>query len=231
MVGIFLMPLSRRRSASSLELFPGFGVVAFPAKKAVVFSIEVGSNVAGHQRSFNEESSRATHGVKELTRLHQFWPFGAPEHGGGKRLFQRRKASFNAVAAAVQAAAGQVDTESHLVLDEACVDGNVGLFKLNRRTLAGFVANLVDDGIFDFQRGKMAVVDLGLSNHAVNRHGLKGIHVVEPVDVFGRIVKFFAIGGGEGAQAATPGWPVVTINMPGKRPRGCLQIERSLRFV
>ena len=85
-----------------------------------------------------------------------------------------------AVAALVQAAAGKVEGEGEAAFAQVGVDADVGVFRVHVRAAVQGVAQLVGDGIFDFERAELGVADALADTVEVDGEGAVGVDVFVP---------------------------------------------------
>ena len=85
-----------------------------------------------------------------------------------------------AVAALVQAAAGKIEREGEAAFAQVGVDADVGVFRVHVRAAVQGVAQLVGDGVFDFERAELGVADALADAVEVDGEGAVGVDVFVP---------------------------------------------------
>ena len=87
-----------------------------------------------------------------------------------------------AVTALVQAAAGEVNSEGQAAFAQVGINADVGGFRVHVRAAVQGVAQLVGNGVFDFERAELGVANTLADAVEVNGEGVIGAQVFVPGD-------------------------------------------------
>jgi len=93
----------------------------------------------------------------------------------------------------VQAVTGQVEGQNRFAAIQAQVNAQIRVELVDRRTVALRGTQFVDDGIFDFQRAEVGVVDARAVAAEFNSQSAVGEHVILPLDVKHAVVQVFSV--------------------------------------
>ena len=164
-----------------VEALPDGRFVALPTGEAEARTFERGGDVGGHQQRFEQQGTAAAEGVDEVVAVGgELRPAGAVEECRREVFFDGRGAVCEAVAALVQAAAGKVEGEGEAAFAQVGVDADVGVFRVHVRAAVQGVAQLVGDGVFDFERAELGVADALADAVEVDGEGAVGVDVFVP---------------------------------------------------
>ena len=122
------------------------------------------------------------------------------QNGRGDILLQGRRTALLPVSTPMEAVAGQVDGDSDHVPVHMGVDAHIRAQSIHRRTPAGELPQLVDDGVFDLLCTEVAVTQRGARAGEV--HGQRSVHgdVLGPGDPAYARVQLLRGGGLEALQ-------------------------------
>ena len=170
-------------------------VVLTPAHEPHGCAQKPGRDIGRHKARLNRQRSRTAHRIDEAAPLpREIAPAGDGEDGRRQILLEGRDRALNAVAAAVQALAGEVHAQGGDILEEAGVDPEVGPFEVDAGARAVRLAELVDDGVLDLERAEMGVRDSRSAGAEIDRQSAVAAQVFPPIDATRALVE--RLGGG-----------------------------------
>ena len=182
------------------QRFPGRIVVAAPALEAEPRSQQAGCGIAGDPGCLYGQRARAAHRVAESAACgRQRGPVAPQQNCRGEVFLDRRAGARRAVAAFMQAVAGQIQRDAYFSAVHVHVDPHVRRRGIHRRPLAECFAQLVDHAVLDPLLGEPAVVNGRLDAGEVHRQRVFRAQMIGPVDcsypgVQGIVVAGFELG-------------------------------------
>ena len=166
------------------EPLPQLRVVLVPGHEAELLAQQARGRVAEHERRLDEQGAAAAHRVEQDGLLGgPLGPAGQADNGRGQALLERRLTRAGAVAAAVQAVAGQIQGERGGRALDVQVDADVRVEGVHVGPFAEALAELVGDGVLDPQGGELAVGDGRVDQGGVHREGRFPVEMVVPQDL------------------------------------------------
>jgi hypothetical protein len=170
-------------------------VVAAPAQEAELVAQQTRRDVGRDQRSLDREAAGTAHRVDEpklaVGRANQFRPAGPQQQRCRQILFQRCGALCAAIAAPMETLAREIDRDAGDVAVEVQIQPHVGSGNVDGRPASRALAKLVDDGVFDFQRGELRVRDLRTRARALDGQRPVDGEVLAPVDRAHAVIERF----------------------------------------
>ncbi|MNZ79882.1 hypothetical protein D3C78_984970 [compost metagenome] len=168
--------------------------MAKPGAEAPALALEVRCHIGGDHRRFDQEGAYTAHRVGQGATLGgDAWPAGTDQHRRGQVFLERRSTLLQAIAALVQAVAGEVERKNRLAPVQTQVNTHVRVDFFYRWAQTFTIAQFVDDGILDLQRAEVGVVDARAMAAELDRQGTVGRQVIGPVDSVHAIVKVVGI--------------------------------------
>jgi len=177
-----------------VEFFPDGRNVTEPGIETPMDTIEVRCHIGGNHCTFDKERTHATHRVSQGSAFGgHTWPARTNQDGCREVFLQRGCTLLQTVATLVQAAARQVQRQNGFATVQAQVDAHVRADLVDRRTLAAWRAQFVDDGVLYLQRTEVGVVDTRTVTTELNGQGAIRDHMVLPVNVQHTVVQVFSV--------------------------------------
>ncbi len=153
---------ARPRLGLALELAPAGRVMAGPALEAEALTVQVGRHVGGHHRRLDQQGAGAAQRVDQRRALAgQFRPAGADQQCGGQVLLERRMADVTAIAAAMQAVAGEVDAQGQPAPVQVGIEAQVRLAGIDARPRLAVGLQAIDHAVLDGLGAEAGMADLG----------------------------------------------------------------------
>ena len=200
-------PLARGARAAPFarlgaQPFPQLRIVAVPPREAEIAAVERRRGIRGDQGRFGEESTRTAHGIEQQPAgVEDAGPTRAQQHRRGDVLLERRAAALAAVAAPMQALAGEIHRQQRGGSFHVQMQQHVGAFRFDVRPLAGGVAQVVADRILEQLRAVDRVPDGFVAAAAVAGQRRAGREMLAPVDAFDGFIDAFRAAGVDRSQA------------------------------
>ncbi|MNQ84355.1 hypothetical protein D3C85_994810 [compost metagenome] len=177
-----------------VEFFPQRRDVTEPGGEAPLLATQVRRDVGGDHRRFHQEGADTAHRVSQRAAFgRDTWPAGTDQDGGREVFLQRCRTLLQAIAALVQAVAGQVEGQNGFATVQAQVNAQVRVELVDGRALTRRGAQLVDDGVLDFQRTEVGVVDARTVATELHRQGAVRQHMVLPLDIQHAVIQVFGV--------------------------------------
>ncbi|MNZ59523.1 hypothetical protein D3C78_775660 [compost metagenome] len=177
-----------------MEFFPQRRNVTEPGSETPLLAAQVRRDVGGDHRRFHQERTDTAHRVGQRAAFgRDTWPAGTDQDGSREVFLQRCRTLLQAIAALVQAVAGQVEGQNGFATVQAQVNAQVRIELVDGRTVALRGAQFVDDGILDLQRAEVGVVDTRAMAAEFDGQGAVVEHVVLPLDVQYAVVQVFGV--------------------------------------
>ena len=171
------------RFRGGAQRLPGGGIVLLPALEAESLAEEPRRDVGGDQGRLDRKGPRAAHRVDErAARRRDRGPAGAHENGGGEILLERRGALPAAIAAPVQALAGEVDRDRERPARRVGIDAKRRRVAVHGRPGAGFFAELVHDRVLHALRAELRVRDARHAAREIDGERCVDVELRAPVD-------------------------------------------------
>ncbi len=173
-------------------------IVSLPAEEPEGAAGQPGRGVERHQRGLDHQRSRPAHRVEERAAgRRDLGPAGAQQHRGRDVLLERRRALARAVAAPVQALAGQIEAHARVVAAEVHVQPDRRPSGVDRGPLESELAEAIGHSVLDEQGAVVGVADRRVGEGAAHGKGRVHPHVPLPRDRLGAGAHVVRRGGGK----------------------------------
>ena len=161
------------------------GIEVGPLLEGKFLAEESRRHVAGYKCSLDGQRATATHRVDEVGLA---LPACHHDHAGSQHLVEGSVDTLLAVAATMERLTAGVEAQCALVLGDMDVQAQVGVGDRDVGSLAGLLAELVDDGVLHLVADKLRVSELLGEDDGIHRKRLVLSQILVPVDVFHGLV-------------------------------------------
>ena len=166
------------------QALPERCVVTAPAEEAEIIAPQSRGPVGGDQRRLDAEGARAAERIEELAPARRVLrPAGAQQHSRRHVLLERRFPARAAVAAAVQALAGEIERYRDGAALRVRMHPHARALERNVGPRAGGESQRIDDAVLELERPEVSVGDRGVPPAEIARQGGAGRQVRRPVDL------------------------------------------------
>ncbi len=176
-------PCAASNASLCAQTFPQQRVVTAPTRETEIVAIERRRGIGRNQCAFGEKGAGTAHRIdQQAAAFTDARPARSQQNGGRHVFLERCTPALAAVAAPVQALAGEVHRQQgHGTLDVQ-MQQYVGAFRFDVWTFAGGIAQIVADRVLEQLRAVNRVSDGLVAPAAVAGQGRTRRQMIAPID-------------------------------------------------